>query len=80
MLTYLLLQNCSDMGVGGVGGQSEYRPGQGVRQGNGGDEGFLGGGERAVSISGVQGRILGLPESAAVSGRSVPAAPGRKRR
>ncbi len=37
MLTYLLLQNCSDMGVGGVGGQSEYHPGQGVRQGNGGD-------------------------------------------
>ncbi len=78
MLTYLLLQNCSDMGVGGVGGQSEYRPGQGVRQGNGGDEGFLGA-AKAVSISGVQGRILGLPESAAVSGRSVPAAPGRKR-
>ncbi len=35
MLTYLLLQDRSDMGVGGVGGQSEYRPGQGVRQGNG---------------------------------------------
>ncbi len=30
MLTYLLLQNGPDMGVGGVGGQSEYRPGQGV--------------------------------------------------
>ena len=50
MLTYLLLQNCSDMGVGGVGGQSEYRPGQGVRQGNGGDEGFLGGGESGLHL------------------------------
>ncbi len=45
MLTYLLLQNRSNVGVGGVGGQSEYQPGQGVRQGNGGDEGFFGGGE-----------------------------------
>ncbi len=45
MLTYLLLQNRSDVGVGGVGGKSEYRPGQGVRQGNGCGEGFLGGGE-----------------------------------
>ncbi len=79
MLTYLLLQNRSDMGVRGVGSQSEYRPGQGVRQWSGGDEGVLGGGESG-SISGVQGRVLGLPESAAVSGRSVPAAPGRKRR
>jgi hypothetical protein len=33
---------------------------------------------KAVSMSGVQGRALGLPESAAVSGRSVPATPGRK--
>ena len=32
MLAYLLLQDRSDMGVGGIGGQSEYRPGQGVRQ------------------------------------------------
>ena len=79
MLTYLLLQNGPDMGVGGVGGQSEYRPGPGVRQGDGGDEGLFGGSE-TVSISGVQGKVLGLPESAAVSGRSVPAAPGRKRR
>ncbi len=75
MLTYLLLQNRSDVGVGAIGGQSEYRPGPGVRQGNSGDEGFFGGGE-----SRFQGRVLGLPESAAVSGRSVPAAPGRKRR
>ncbi len=45
MLTYLLLQDRSNVGVGGVGGQSEYRPGQGVRQGNGSDKGFLGGGE-----------------------------------
>ncbi len=48
MLTYLLLQNRSDMGVGGVGDQSEYRPGQGVRQGNGGDKGVLGGGESGL--------------------------------
>ncbi len=79
MLTYLLLQDRSDVGVGGVGGQGEYCSGQGVRQGNGGDEGFFGGGE-AVSMSGVQGRVLGLPESAAVSRRSVLATPGRKRR
>jgi hypothetical protein len=45
VLTYLLLQNRSDVGVGGVGGQSEYCPGQGVRQGNSGDEGLFGGGE-----------------------------------
>ena len=45
MLTYLLLQNGPDMGVGGVGGESEDRPGQGVRQWNGGDEGFLCSGE-----------------------------------
>ncbi len=44
MLTYLLLQDCSDVGVAGVGGQSEYRPGQGVRQGNVSDKGLgLGG-------------------------------------
>ncbi len=79
MLTYLLLRDRSDVGVGGVSGQGEYCPGQGVRQGNGGDEGFFGGGESGF-MSGVQGRVLGLPDSAAVSGRSVPAAPGRKRR
>jgi hypothetical protein len=45
VLTYLLLQNRSDVSVGGVGGQSEYCPGQGVQQGNGGDEGFFGGGK-----------------------------------
>ncbi len=41
MPTYLLLQNGPDMGVGGVGGESEDRPGQGVRQRNGGDECFF---------------------------------------
>ena len=46
MLTYLLLQNRSDVGVGGVGGQSEYRPGQGVRQGSGGDGGSRRAGQR----------------------------------
>jgi hypothetical protein len=50
VLTYLLLQDRSDVGVGGVSGQSEYRPGQGVRQGNGGDEGFLGGGEGGFHV------------------------------
>ena len=79
MLTYLLLQNGPDMGVGGVGGQSEYCPGQGVRQGSGGGRASLAA-AKAVSISGDQGRALGLPASAAVSGRSVPVAPGRKRR
>ena len=38
MLTYLLLQNGPDVGVGGVGGQGEDRSWQGVCQGNGGDE------------------------------------------
>jgi hypothetical protein len=50
VLTYLLLQDRSDVGVGGVGGQSEYRSGQGVRQGNGGDEGFFGGGESGFHV------------------------------
>ncbi len=74
MLAYLLLQDCSDMGVGGVGSRGEDSSGEGVGQGNCGDESRLGGGE-----GGVQGRALGLPASAAVSGRSVPATPGRKR-
>jgi hypothetical protein len=52
VLTYLLLQNGPDMGVGGVGGQSEYRPGQGVRQGNCGDEGLFGGGEGCPATRG----------------------------
>ncbi len=50
MLTYLLLQNRSDMGVGGVGGQSKYRPGQGVCQGNRGDESLFGGGEGGFHV------------------------------
>ncbi len=50
MLAYLLLQNCSDMGVGGVGGQSEYCPEQGVCQGNGGDESLFGGGESSFHV------------------------------
>ncbi len=79
MLTYLLLLDRSDMGVRGVGRQGEDRPGKGVRQGVCGDEAALAA-AKAVSMSGVQGGVLGLPESAAVSGRSVPATPGRKRR
>ncbi len=50
MLTYLRLQDRSDVGVGGVGGESESRPGQGVRQGNSGDEGFFGGGESGFHV------------------------------
>ncbi len=50
VLTYLLLQDRSDVGVGGVGGQRENCPGQGVRQGNGGDEGFFGGGESGFPV------------------------------
>ena len=45
MPAYLLLQNGPDMGVGGVGGESEDRPGQGVRQRDGGDERFFRRGE-----------------------------------
>ncbi len=42
MLAYLLLQDRSDVGVGGIGGQGENRPGEGVSQGNGGNEGLFG--------------------------------------
>jgi hypothetical protein len=78
VLAYLLLQDRSDVGVGGARGQSQNGSGLGVSQGHRGDEGRLGGGAKAATISGVQGRLLGLPESAAVSGHSVPAIPGRK--
>ncbi len=50
MLTYLLLQDRSDMGVRGVGSQREYRSGQGVRQGNSGNEGLFGGGEGGFHV------------------------------
>ncbi len=50
MLTYLLLQNGPHMGVGGVGGQSEHRPGQGVCQRNCSDEGLFGGGEGCLHL------------------------------
>ncbi len=50
MLTYLLLQDQSDVGVGGVGGQGEDRSGEGVRQGNGGDEGLFDGGESGFHV------------------------------
>ncbi len=50
MLTYLLLQDRSDVGVGGVSGQGENCSGQGVRQGNCGDEGFFGGGESSFNV------------------------------
>ncbi len=50
MLAYLLLQNGPDMGVGGVGGESEDRPRQGVCQGNCGDEGFFDGGESCLHL------------------------------
>ena len=46
-----MLQNGPDVSVGGVGGQSEYRPGQGVRQGNGSDEGIFGGGESLGTVA-----------------------------
>ncbi len=79
MLAYLLFQDCSDVGVGGVSSQGENGLREGVCQGHHGDEGLLGGGES--SLHGRRpGRALGLPESAAVSWRSVPAKPGRKRR
>ena len=50
MPTYLLLQNGPDMSVGGVGGESEDRPGQGVRQRNGGDECFFCRGESSLHL------------------------------
>ena len=50
MPAYLLLQNGPDMGVGGVGGQSEHCARQGVRQGNCGDEGLLGGDESGLHL------------------------------
>ena len=76
MLAYLLLQDHSDMGVGGVGRQGEDGSGEGVGQVNCGDEGRLGGGESGFHV---RCPGLGLPESAAVSVRSVPATLGRKR-
>ncbi len=50
MLTYLLLQDGSDVGVGGVSGQGKDRSGQGVSQGNGGDESLFGGGESGFHV------------------------------
>ena len=77
MLAYLLLQDCSDMGVRGIGSQGEDSSGEGW--GTAATRAALAA-AKAVSMSGVQGRVLGLPESAAVSGRSAPVTPGRKRR
>ncbi len=54
MLTYLLLQNGPDMGVGGVGGQSEHCARQGVRQGDCGDEGLLGGVESGLETTSIR--------------------------
>ncbi len=45
VLAYLLLQDRSDMVVGGVGCQGESSPREGVSLGDGGNEGRLGGGE-----------------------------------
>jgi hypothetical protein len=59
VLTYLLLQDRSDMGVGGVGRQGEDRSGKGVRQGNCGDEGRFGCGVQATGVAaGVRRPIL----------------------
>ena len=76
MLAYLLLQDCSNVGVGGVSSQGENGPAERVVQGHCGDEGRLGGGESGFHV---RCPGLGLPESAAVSVRSVPATLGRKR-
>jgi hypothetical protein len=78
VLAYLLLQDCSDMGVGGVGSLGMDSSGVGWARGTAATRATLAA-SNAVSMSGVQGRALGLPESAAVIGRSVPAMPGRKR-
>jgi hypothetical protein len=66
------------VGVRGVRSQGENSPGEGVGQGYCGDEAALAAG-KAVSMSGFQGRTLGLPENAAVSRQIVPGIPGRKR-
>jgi hypothetical protein len=79
VLAYLLLQDRSDMGVGGVSRQGEDCSGEGVSKGTAATRATLAT-EKVVSMSGVHGRVLGLPESAAVSRRSVPATSGRKRR
>ncbi len=80
MLAYLLLYDRSDMGVGGVGSQGENGPGgEGVcARGTAATRAALAV-AKAVSVSGCQGRALGLPESVVVGRRSVPAMPGRNR-
>jgi hypothetical protein len=79
MLAYLLLQDCSDMGVGGSVARARTTLGRGWARGTAAMRAALAA-AKAVSMSGVQGRTLGLPESAAVSRQSVPATPGRKGR
>ncbi len=50
MLAYLLLYDCSNMGVGSVCSQGENGPREGVGQGYSGDEGHLGGGESGLHV------------------------------
>jgi hypothetical protein len=50
VLAYLFLQDCSDMGVGGVGSQGEDNSGEGVGQGNCGDKGRLSSGESGFHV------------------------------
>jgi hypothetical protein len=50
VLAYLLLQDCSDMGVGGVGSQGKDSSGEGVGQGNYGDKGRLSGGKSGFHV------------------------------
>jgi hypothetical protein len=50
VLAYLLLQDCSDMGVGRISGQGEDCSGEGVSQGNFGDEGRFGNGESGFHV------------------------------
>jgi hypothetical protein len=74
VLTNLLLEDRSDMGVRGVCGQGEDRFGQRVGQGNSSDQDRLGVGGKEEDMVSSQVRTLGL----AVSGRRVRAIPGRK--
>jgi hypothetical protein len=79
VLTYLLLQNGPDMGVGGIGGQSEHRPGQGVRQGNHGDEGLFGSGEGFFHLR-RPGESFGVTCEGGGERTERPSGPGEERR
>ncbi len=75
----LLLEDCSDMGFGGVFGQGEDCPGQRVGQWNSSNQGCLAV-VNELDMVGSQVRISGLPFRAAAIGWRVQAISGGKRR